>query len=549
MRPARLRESPLCTRTIAVTIPHEVHYPAMSLTLGELLDQPHLGLELLTARGSARERTVRGAHAIEVDTPTRWIPHEWLMLTNGLRLRGRADEQRRLVAELAEGGQAGLGWAVGLVLQRVPRAVLDEAERRDFPVVLVPIQTAFHEIISLVHHGRADDDMYVMRRLMAIEDYLMEALSMRHPEQAILDRLAQTLNLGLAITDAGGTPTQQTGLELPRTVSAAVVARDAIAIEAAIDREVCVLPIPHEGKHPQLLIAASRAGSVGGGVTDPLARAVLRRAVHLLGLVSGSYRRNALVAKAQGTEILRRSLRPSGVQQARSLDAEAGTLQVPPAEGVELVLWDVAAEEGPAERRIDLIRDLLIRHSVPHLAAELDGTFATLQPAGRVPPEADLPDWALRVGVGRRITSLAAAARSRDDARLALAHARPTAGEGGRVVRFSDLDNVGTLIGQVRDPDDLGRAASLLDPLREHEHLLTTLRCWFASDANNGATALELHLHRNTLRYRLNRIEELLGLTLASPRAISNVQLALVADELLQAEDGSGPAPRDPESA
>ncbi|MFA4929544.1 MAG: PucR family transcriptional regulator [Patulibacter sp.] len=510
----------------------------MSLTLGELLDQPHLGLELLTARDSARGRTVRGAHAIEVDTPTRWIPHEWLMLTNGLRLRGRADEQRRLVAELAEGGQAGLGWAVGLVLQRVPRAVLDEAERRDFPVVLVPIQTAFHEIISLVHHGRADDDMYVMRRLMAIEDYLMEALSMRHPEQAIVDRLAQTLDLGVAITDAGGVPAQHAGLELPRAVSPAIVARDIAVLEATIDREACVLPIPHEGKHPQLLVAASRHGSSGGGVTDPLARAVLRRAVHLLGLVAGSYRRNAQVAKAQGTEILRRSLRPTGVQQARALDAEAGSLQVPPAEGVELALWRLADHADTAigttgEAGLDRIRDLLIQHSVPHLAAELETAFATLQPSGRLPADDELPAWVTRIGVSRTLTSLADAPRALDDACLAFEQLRPLTADGGRIVHFSDLDNLGTLIGQVRDPVELRRAASLLDPLRGHDHLLTTLRSWIVADANNGATALELHLHRNTLRYRLNRIEELLALTLSSPRAITNVQLALVADELL----------------
>ncbi len=509
----------------------------MSLTLGELLDQPHLGLELLTARDSARSRTVRGAHAIEVDAPTRWIPDEWLMLTNGLRLRGRAEEQRRLVAELAEGGQSGLGWAVGLVLQRVPRAVLDEAERRDFPVVLVPIQTAFHEIISLVHHGRADDDMYVMRRLRAIEDYLMEALSMRRPEQEILDRLAQTLDVGVAITDAGGVPTQHAGLELPPAVSPEIVARDAVALERAIDREACVLPIPHEGKHPQLLVAATRHGNVGGGVTDPLARAVLRRAVHLLGLVSGSYRRNAMVAKAQGTELLLRSLRPVDDQQAHALDAEAGTLQVPPAQGVEIALWRVTLDDAP-EPPIDRVRDLLISHSVPHLAAELDDAFATLQPRGRLPAADDLPPWVARIGVGRPITSLADASRSLDDARLALNHVRPLDAANdprARIVRFAELDNLGTLLGQVREPADLLRAASLLDPLRGHDHLLSTLRCWFAADANNGATALELHLHRNTLRYRLNRIEELLGLTLSSPRAITNVQLALVADELLSA--------------
>lgn len=45
--------------------------------------------------------------------------------------------------------------------------------------------------------------------------------------------------------------------------------------------------------------------------------------------------------------------------------------------------------------------------------------------------------------------------------------------------------------------------------------LLRTLEAWFAHDGASNATAAALHIHRNTLDYRLRRIEQLTGLALA----------------------------------
>jgi carbohydrate diacid regulator len=45
--------------------------------------------------------------------------------------------------------------------------------------------------------------------------------------------------------------------------------------------------------------------------------------------------------------------------------------------------------------------------------------------------------------------------------------------------------------------------------------LRKTLESWFAHDGQAGATANALHIHRNTLDYRLRRVEELTGLTLS----------------------------------
>ena len=59
--------------------------------------------------------------------------------------------------------------------------------------------------------------------------------------------------------------------------------------------------------------------------------------------------------------------------------------------------------------------------------------------------------------------------------------------------------------------------------------LLETLRTWFAEKGSTSAAAARLYVHRNTVRYRLRRIEELTGEDLTDPAASGRVLLALEA--------------------
>jgi PucR C-terminal helix-turn-helix domain len=61
----------------------------------------------------------------------------------------------------------------------------------------------------------------------------------------------------------------------------------------------------------------------------------------------------------------------------------------------------------------------------------------------------------------------------------------------------------------------------------EHEELLGTLRAFISSRFDRARTAATLHIHRNTLAYRLRRIEELAGLDLKCPRDLAYVYLAV----------------------
>ncbi len=65
---------------------------------------------------------------------------------------------------------------------------------------------------------------------------------------------------------------------------------------------------------------------------------------------------------------------------------------------------------------------------------------------------------------------------------------------------------------------------------REHNSdLVRTLRVFFAANANVSEAADRLYLHRNSLPYRLARVQELTGLDLKDHRARLALQLGLLA--------------------
>jgi DNA-binding PucR family transcriptional regulator len=74
---------------------------------------------------------------------------------------------------------------------------------------------------------------------------------------------------------------------------------------------------------------------------------------------------------------------------------------------------------------------------------------------------------------------------------------------------------------------------ALVEPLVEYDcerrsDLVKTLKVYFEAGANASEAADRLFLHRNSLLYRLSRVEKLTGLDLKDPRARLALQLGLL---------------------
>src|SRR3954452_17281574 len=95
-----------------------------------------MGLDL-AAGEEAADAPVRWVHISELPDPTPWLSGGELLLTTGLQLQG--PKQLREFAGLLHGHHlAGLGFGTGFDHEKLPPALVREAEKLDFPVFEVP---------------------------------------------------------------------------------------------------------------------------------------------------------------------------------------------------------------------------------------------------------------------------------------------------------------------------------------------------------------------------------------------------------------------------
>ncbi|HEV2239546.1 MAG TPA: helix-turn-helix domain-containing protein [Streptosporangiaceae bacterium] len=141
------------------------------------------------------------------------------------------------------------------------------------------------------------------------------------------------------------------------------------------------------------------------------------------------------------------------------------------------------------------------------------------------------PETVITIGIGGACRDPADIARSYGQARRTI-DAVVRLGRQGQVVAFEDL-GIHRLLLQVPELAELRSfATEILGKLGGQERqrgteLLTTLACYFRENNSPQRTARSLHVHPNTVAYRIRRIQEITGLQLGSYRDRLMAQVAL----------------------
>jgi PucR C-terminal helix-turn-helix domain/GGDEF-like domain len=141
------------------------------------------------------------------------------------------------------------------------------------------------------------------------------------------------------------------------------------------------------------------------------------------------------------------------------------------------------------------------------------------------------PETVITIGIGGACRDPADIARSYGQARRTI-DAVVRLGRQGQVVAFEDL-GIHRLLLQVPDLAELRAfAAEIVGKLGGQERqrgteLLATLACYFRENSSPQRTARSLHVHPNTVAYRIRRIQEITGLRLDNYRDRLMAQVAL----------------------
>lgn len=507
------------------------------MKLRTLLQTADLGLTLLVGAGAV-DRVIDRVFTATLRDPRRFLRGGEVVLS-GMEWWQSAEDSEEFVAALAEAGVAALGAGTAELGGVMPSHVVDACRRHDVPLFVVPVHISFATISERVILGLAAE-----RAIPGID---------RHRR------------LVAAVT-AGG------GLDVLLAAGAAEVGAECWVLNAAGRVVAGTSEPPDAAKLARRFLRADRLPVVTGGSTvfsvlsESLVGGKTNRATSWFLVVRGDYRTWASDRQEVAAEFATLvGLERSRLDESRRIENRAAEpllrllfaeqtttneiqsrLAATDLTGADTVVVCAAAHQGAK----DLVDDLLMSFDGPAIVGVLDGEvfglLGTAEPIAAqltemvrtIEPAVGPAGLALGIGRSSDISGLRTALLQARYARK-LAERQP-----GRVAVTAGDEVASHMLLLAAVPDDLRRSfrTQVLGPLATYDaahssELIRTLRVFLDHSGSWTQAAAALHVHVNTLRYRIGRVEQLTGRDLTRFPDRVEVYLAL-ADVSQSGESG-----------
>ncbi|MGP8297982.1 PucR family transcriptional regulator [Streptomyces inhibens] len=534
------------------------------MRLRALLDTHTLGLRLLGGEDEL-DRTVRGVMTTDLRDPSRYLSGGELVLT-GLAWRREPEDSERFVRILAAAGVAGLA-AGEAELGAIPDDLVQACRRHRLPLFSVEEAVSFasitEHVVRQVSGERAGDLAAVVDR----HRRLMTSGPTGGGPEVVLDLLGSDLDLrAWVLSPTGrqiaGSTLADSGPELSAELAARLAGEHLAAARTGRrgphrttlgGTTFSLFPIRHEGRDLRqtllsdwLLAVEADAGDwpeerldLLHGVTQLIAverdrrdaaRTVRRRlAQEVLELVQTGAPPAEIAARLRvAAPVLLPGLGSAPHWQIVVARVEWEDGDIPGGPVAQSLLEEMLVDPGtfgpePSDRiAVAQTGDdavALVPLPVPDESGDSSATglhASELLSVVQEPLSRGLADdGRLTVGVSASVHSAEGLRGALEEARHArrVAAARP-----GRVCAAGHEELASHVLLLPFVPDDVRRAftARLLDPLRDYDRrhraeLIPTLEAFLDCDGSWTRCATRLHLHVNTLRYRVGRIEQLTG--------------------------------------
>ena len=538
-----------------------------ALTVEEVLRASALAGASVLAGSSGLGRAVERLNVMEVPDILPWVKPREFLLTTAYPLRDAPGRLADLVADLDDLGLAGLGIKVGRYIDAVPDDMLDAAEARGFPIVRLPAEVGFDDILHEVLSEILNRQATLLTRSEESHHALLQIIISGGGWPEIARDLARLLDAAIFLTDRSGR-IQATGGDPDGAALTALA-------DAGLRRRDGTL---HPGPEPDTVADAGGRGVLGVTISGrdrehgsivavqrdrPLDAAdaqVLGNAATVAALVVTSEEALAAVESKYASDFLHDLLdgRVTSGEEAAARGAALG--------------WDVArslvvlvagptptdAPAPPAEavgRLVPAIRGAVhdrdphaavVQHSdqIVILTGAPDDRAEARQLGERVVAEATGRGAALSVGISRPVDGPGEVTQGHAQAERALEVSRRSA-RGDPVAHFDELGFL-RLLALIDDPAELTAFAeetlgSLAGDDPAATELRRTLEVLLEERLGVAASARRLHFHYNTVRYRVDKLERLLGDFTSDPRLRLDIEVSLRILELRRLDpDGGG---------
>ncbi|WP_129663015.1 PucR family transcriptional regulator [Phytoactinopolyspora endophytica] len=532
------------------------------LTVRKAMDMPALRGARLMGGGGGLERVIQRANVMEVPDILPWVkPHE-LLLTTGYPLRNTPQGLPELVCELNSHGLAAIGVKLHRYLDSLPEQMISEADRLGMPLLLLPDAIGFDEIINQVLTEVLNRQAGVLERSWEVHQALLTIVLNGGGLDEISTQVSAVLGASVFITTPdgrvlaeGGDPGDISGWKSSPCFEDTGRFRieyeqRGVHTHADVPGWHAVVPIVAGRVDHGRIVAFAHDRELDDGDVQVLERTATVAALSVnkqlaVTAVESKYRgdflRDMLAGRAGSREQMVAHCqtlaweidRPMVVVVAEvdpdAQDAPASSFDLRPVQERFATAWQTVV--GRRDRHSPVVG--FAQEVVALLAVPPSGDAETVirDVVREVSGDGGGGRRPFSTGVSRTVKGPEELPAAYEQARRAVQVGRQINGAGS-VAHFDALRSF-RLISLVKDVAELqGFVRETLGELaatdeEDMEDLRHTLKVLLDVNLNVAEAARTLHFHYNTLRYRISKLERMLGPFTSDPELRLDLALAL----------------------
>lgn len=496
----------------------------MSIRVGDLVEQPHLRLELVAGHGGL-DRIVAWAHASDLANPWDWLAGGEILMKNGRTLPRSAARQAEFIERLAAASVSALVIGTDPMTPPFSARAVAQAEVLSLAVLRVPYSMSFMAISRAVADAVLESEA---RRMMRIEriystiragdsDAPLDVLGLIEAELGCRLHVLDPSNLRVVL--AGG---RQPDRWLLNDLRAALAEHDArlpgvLHLPRRARRTGLAVDVPYE--EPTMLVAEQPRGS--GFDLALLHHAAMATAI-AVGIQSIRDDFQAEFGAATLAQMINTvgAVSPlEGLVRRHGLHLDSSRLLVAARPSAEVIHRIAIALRRREIRHLFLAQD----DNLWLLVEDVDAATDVL--TSRLPPATPL-------GISAPVGTVGRSREAAKEALFALSVAirRPVP-----IARFGELDALSAVhdITQAR-----AFVEGVLGPVLRYDcshgsDLVGSLTTFLSCRRSWSRTAAALHVHRQTVVYRMKKVADLTGRSLSETADLAELWHAISALDLL----------------
>jgi PucR family transcriptional regulator, purine catabolism regulatory protein len=546
------------------------------LTVRQALAMEVFAGSCVVAGKDGLDREIRWAHPVDIPHASEWVRGGELLLTTFYGLRDDPEAQIHLCAELAEKGLAGMVVAIGGYLDAVPDAIRSAADAVNFPIIEMPWDVPFEDVVRAISEQIINEQYQLYKQSLSIHGSLTRLVLDGGSLQDVAQELCKLLQRPVEIDDLSFSVLAAAGSETEIDDSRRTALREGRSAPMLLEhlRRTGVLSRMRTSFEPERIDADESTSAYGMTMARILAPIVVARKIYgYVWIIAGRRELEPLdfhaiehAATVAALILFRDQTGRQAEERAESrilsrllaedarldntLREEAARFRLRLEAPHAIVVIDAGSNEvravelaaRNAVRRAGLAAAMGERAGRVVALVEGSRSEAIVELCQRIITEAQPLEDTIRVGASPLHEDAATLQRAYEHALEALA-LLPALGDDRKVAQFDELGILHWLHAVPQDLLAENAFARSIQRLAEHDRargaeLLHTLEVFLECDGNSVRAAEKLIVHRHTLKYRLQRIEELCTVDLSDPLCKLNLRAALLSRRMRNAHGG-----------